>query len=74
MSRLSESIIYRSVAVRAIEMALDGEAGDGYVCLVEGMCRFEQLSDEGEAWAADLAVQYRRALDDYALLYGVARE
>jgi hypothetical protein len=60
--------------VRAIDKALDGEAGEGYVCLVEGLCRVTALQDAGEPGAEQLVARYRLALDDFAYLYGVARE
>ncbi|HEU4753155.1 MAG TPA: hypothetical protein VFU47_08600 [Armatimonadota bacterium] len=74
MSPRTESMVYRRVAIQAIDMALAGDAADGYVCLVEALCRATALRDAGEPWGEELVAQYQRALDDFANVYDVARE
>lgn len=78
MIRLSAAVpatelrILNALCVLAVDMALDGFASEGYVSLVEGLCRARQSA--GEPWTEELVAQYRRMLDDYADRYHVARE
>lgn len=68
----AELRILNALCVLAIDMALDGFACEGYVSLVEGLCRAR--GHVGETWTEELVAQYRRTLDDYADRYNVARE
>lgn len=69
-----ERIIHRSLTRRAVRLALDGHAGEGYTLLVEGMCRICTLPDGDGPCGEMLLARYRRTLDEYADLYQVARE
>ena len=68
----AELRILNALCVLAVDMALDGFASEGYVSLVEGLCRARGRA--GEPWTEELVAQYRRTLDDYADRYQVARE
>jgi hypothetical protein len=68
----AELRILNALCVLAVDMALDGFACEGYVSLVEGLCRARGRASE--PWTDELIAQYRRTLDDYADRYDVARE
>lgn len=78
MSRLHPAVpaveiqILNALCVLAVDMALEGFAGEGYVSLVEGLCRARGRGVE--PWSEELVAHYRRMLDDYADRYHVARE
>jgi len=48
--------------------------GEGYTCLIEGLCRVKSLRDTGEPWADELVACYSRTLNDFADRFNVARE
>ena len=70
----AEIRILTRLSLVAIDMALDGFAGEGYTSLIEGFSRVRDQRDAGKPWGEELVEQYRHTLDDYADRYGVARE
>lgn len=71
---MTELVLLRGITVQAIEMALGGEAGDGYVHLARGRHRASGLRDGGAVWGDELVCRYTRALNEFAGLYRIARE
>jgi len=54
----------------AADLGSSGEALNGYRCLLAGMERVEELREDGEPLAAELAARYRLALDHYGVDWG----
>lgn len=58
----------------ALDMADTGYIGEGYTCLIEGLCRARRLRDSGEPWGDALLACYSRTVYDFAERFNVARE
>ena len=64
MTELPESELnaFLLTVTEAADLGSDGEALNGYRCLLGGMERAEELQEDGEPWAAELIARYRLAL------------
>lgn len=71
---LSELDALTLFVIVARRFAASGDAAQGYTALVAGAGRAAEARRAGEPWADELAHLYRRVMDCYADLYGIARE
>ena len=53
----------------AVRLASAGDRHAGNMCLMAGLCRMTEFAEAGEAWARDLAEDYRQAMADFARLF-----
>ena len=58
---------------KAVELAEEGKAADGYQALLAGLRRAEEARDDGEAWGEELVRRWQAALDRYAQRHGIGR-
>ncbi len=62
------------LVVDATGLADEGHLADGYVLLLAGRRRAEDLRDAGESWGIELVWRYQGALESYIAFYGVSME
>jgi hypothetical protein len=57
----------------AMDLAEAGRAGDGYLILLQGLQRANEVCATGEVWGEALLQRYQTAADDFARQYGLGR-
>lgn len=57
----------------AVDLAAEGNAGDGYAALLAGLQRACEAQEDGEPWAAVLVKRWTEARDNYANRHHIPR-
>jgi hypothetical protein len=58
----------------ALDFVAEGKVAGGYACLVWGLHRAEEMMEEGEPWAQELADRWRLTGENYCDRFGVKME
>jgi hypothetical protein len=66
-----ELIVLESTVAEAVELALDGDAAEGYMVLLAGVERARQTRAEGKGWGEELVQRYQKAADAFARQFGL---
>jgi hypothetical protein len=69
----SEIKLFRTTVTSAVDLARIGDAAEGYAMLLAGQHRAARALAEGAAWAEELAVRYRAAIEQFADTYQIGR-
>ncbi len=65
--------VLRMAVADAEMLASRGEVAGGYECLLVGLVRAEEFTEDGEPWAEDLVRKYSQALCTYTKRHGSLR-
>jgi hypothetical protein len=57
----------------ALDLAEAGRVSDGYLILLQGLQRANDVGKAGQAWGEELRRRYQTAADDFAQQYGLGR-
>lgn len=55
----------RTIA-EAVDLADLGDAGQGYTCLLVGLCYAKEMQAAGEPWGEELVLRWRQVCERYA--------
>jgi hypothetical protein len=72
MLPLEELSLLMSTIGNALDLAAGGRITDGYITLLGGVHRAEEMAAGAPVWAEELLIRWHQARDNYASRYAVA--